>query len=104
MVLSFKGVPSAGVSLGSQRGRVYIGPLRQSNIGTDGRPTAGAITTLRDAGQALLDASDANTEYTWAVWSPTLQDITPIVRGHLDNEYDTQRRRGRRATSRSTFS
>lgn len=82
------------------RSRLYIGPLHASvlDVGAANQPvpSPGAIDTLRFAGAALRD--DANT--TWCVWSRAGQTVKPITNVWVDNAFDTQRRRGERATAR----
>lgn len=102
MCMSFQGNQVSGQAQARRRGRVYLGPIRQDRVGTDGRPTAGLITTIRDAGDYLVDASAAAT-WQWEVWSTVNNAAAAVTNGWVDNEFDTQRRRGRVATSRSTF-
>lgn len=84
------------------RNRVYIGPLHAGAIGNDGRPSSSTMTAMIAAGQSLFDAS-GSAGWTWVVYSPTEAQSFEITQGWCDNEFDTQRRRGRQATSRSTF-
>jgi hypothetical protein len=104
LCLSFQGAPLSGTPQSRRRGRIYMGPLRTSALGTDGRPVAGLITQLKDAGDNLLAASEAAASWIWVVYSPTSGLETTITNGWVDNEFDTQRRRGRVPTSRTTFS
>lgn len=89
---------------GRHRGRVYIGPLASTS---GNRPAASTVTQLRDAGAALLlDSSNGGvgtTEYLWLQRSQTAASFSEVDAGYVDNEFDTQRRRGRKATSRDTF-
>jgi len=111
LCLSFQGEPVSGEPQARKRGRIYLGPIRQDRVGTDGRPTQGMLTSVLDAATALKAAGDASTTWYWAVWSPTTAAAStpalanvPIENGWVDNEFDTQRRRGRVATFRQTFS
>lgn len=102
--LSFKHIDIPGVPLSSTRGRVYLGPLcRATTLGTDGRVATTAQNTLRDAGQALELASDSSTEFSWVIYSPTRGQMFSVSSGWVDNEFDTQRRRGRRPTARASW-
>lgn len=103
MCVSFQGNPMSGSNQARRRGRVFIGPLRESTLHTDGRPTAATVTALKNAGQTLLTNSNSATTWKWQVWSTAGNGDTQITNGWVDNEYDTQRRRGRVATSRTTF-
>lgn len=103
LCLSFQGDPESGVSQARKRGRVFIGPLKDAGLGTDGRPASSIITTLATAGGVLLAASDADATWTWTVFSQSASDSFTVTNGWVDNEYDTQRRRGRIPTSRTTF-
>lgn len=103
LCLSFQAVKISGVPQARRRGRVYIGPLRAS-ITADGRPTAGAISLLRNAADALYDAGVATAgDWNWAVYSTVLGGTAEVANGWVDNEFDTQRRRGRTPTTRNVF-
>lgn len=102
LCLSFRGNYGSGVPAARARNRLYIGPLQAGSIGADGRPSSGLVTALADAGDALLTASGAGA-WDWVGYSPTDAGQFGIVQGWVDNEFDTQRRRGRQATSRSVF-
>jgi hypothetical protein len=101
--LSFQGAPESGVSQARKRGRVFIGPLRSSLIGADGRPSPATVSLFAAEGEDLLDASNAATTWSWTVHSATTGDNSVVTNGWCDNEFDTQRRRGRIATSRTVF-
>lgn len=122
VVLSFQGAKVSGVNMRRRRGRVYVGPL---SIGASDFPTApsglyNAVAT--SAGTNLLNYTPRLTE--WAVYSPyTHHDIpvgekltkddeevpdllpasfTVVERCWVDNAWDTQRRRGTKASTRTT--
>lgn len=108
-------------------GRFYMGPLcTQAMEGTTGavaRPAATLLTDLRDAANKLHD--DAITHGgTWVVYSrpfggraetprpgrPSLPELEPrgaatypIDQVWTDDAFDTQRRRGERATGKTTL-
>lgn len=102
--MSFQGDQLSGIPQARRRGRVYFGPLRLERIDTDGRPNATQMATLDAFGTALLAASVAGSGWDWTVHSsvPGVGDAI-ITNGWVDNEFDTQRRRGRVATSRLLF-
>lgn len=88
------------------RGRVYIGPLGTNTLSIDGTThqaflSAGIRTTLTKAGKVLHDDCILN-GWKWAQWSRKRVQLDPVVACHADNAFDTQRRRGPRATARTT--
>lgn len=103
LCLSFQGARQSGVPQARRRGRVYLPFPLASAGGTDGRPAAGTITTAVGLGQALLTASDSAGTWTWMTFSTVAPGYATVTDGWVDNEWDTQRRRGRKATSRTTF-
>jgi hypothetical protein len=100
---SFQADPESGVSQARKRGRVYLGPLKDAGLGTDGRPSSSILTLIEGAAQTLLDESVAATNYYWSVYSAVASDSFEVSNGWIDNEYDTQRRRGRVPTTRNLF-
>lgn len=102
LCLSWRADYISGVPPGRMRNRIYVGPLSRDATGTDGRPSSGAIASVVAGGQALVDAS-ALAPWEWTVYSATEGSNFPWAQGWVDNEFDTQRRRGRAATARTTF-
>lgn len=125
--LSFEGTPEGGLIQSRRRGRVYIGPLNvaaASSAGAGGvdavrRPSTAFNNAIRTAGQRLANEVDPFAE--WVVYSrpfagrgevirpgkSTLPAIAArpgstvnIDRVWTDDAFDTQRRRGERATSK----
>jgi len=82
---------------------VYLPFFGETGNDTDGRPTPAMVTALAAAGGALLTASTAAATWAWLTYSTVAPGYTQVVNGWVDNEWDTQRRRGRAATSRTTF-
>lgn len=101
--MSFQGDKVSGEPQARKRGRIYLGPLAESNSDNQGRPNQFILQDVQDAGAGLLAASDAAAAWTWVVYSPTSGLTHNVTNGWVDNEFDTQRRRGRPATARSTF-
>jgi hypothetical protein len=103
---SFQGNPLSGQPQSRRRGRNYLPFLASASIGADGRPDAACVTAAVGWGDSLLEFSKANADFTWVVASsygvPGEFDVV-ITNGWVDNEFDTQRRRGRDATARTTF-
>nr|CRY96809.1 hypothetical protein [uncultured prokaryote] len=103
MVMSYKAASVSGIPVARLRGRVYIGPLDIAAIDATGRLTGTVQVSLRNAGSALVAASIASSTWKWSTHSKVLGSGSEVVSGFVDNEPDTQRRRGRTATNRSTF-
>lgn len=86
------------------RGRVYIGPLSTTAVGTDGTThevylVSGFITALCQTAARLRD--DAAT--VWSQWSRAAAEVNPVTAGWVDDAPDIQRRRGTKARARTTW-
>lgn len=104
LCLSFQGNRISGTPQARRRGRIYLGPLADiTNTSTSPVVSAAKVTQLRDAGAALLLASNTATDWAWVVYSVTDNDTVTVGSGWVDNAFDIQRRRGLEATSRVTF-
>lgn len=123
LVVSYHAEAESGIPAARKRGRFYFGPLAVSALeagALDARPDDTFTSILIAAADALLTASDGAAAWTWIVYSegardnsdpdipylerPLLAPISsPVVAGHIDNAFDTQRRRGQAASSRSVF-
>lgn len=101
--LSFQAAPVSGVPQARRRNRVYLPYIREAQLSADGRPAGTLLTILVGAADTLWDASEAATSWQWVGYSPTDAQAWDIDNGWMDNEWDTQRRRGRKATSRTVF-
>jgi len=101
--LSFQADQVSGVPQARRRGRIYIPFVDTSTMGTDGRPTGTVVTNIASYGDTLLTASNGAATWTWLVFSRVEPGYSVISNGWVDNEYDTQRRRGRPYTSRVVF-
>jgi len=100
---SFQGAKVSGVPQARKRGRIYLPFMNTSACGADGRPVAGTLTAAVSVGQGLLTASDAAATWAWVTYSRVAPGYSVVTDGWVDNEFDIQRRRGRRYTSRSTY-
>lgn len=101
--LSFAATPASGSSNARRRGRIYFGPLNTSATVSSGayvRPASGFMNALLDAYASM--AATANNDHAAAheVWSGVDSTGRDVTRAWVDNEWDTQRRRGVRATGR----
>ncbi len=101
LCLSYRAPLVSGTDPRNRRGRLYIGPLDVGSISgsitnSDALPNVSLQNAMRDAAQRLMDL----TTLTWVVYSPTNATAYEIVNAHVDNAFDTQRRRGGKPTSR----
>lgn len=101
---SFQGTRQSGSSQARRRGRIFLGPT----VALDGdHPITVAPTMINNVCkqfEAMKAASDASIDYQWRIWSPTDGSSVLVDNGWVDNAWDTQRRRGPRATSRTVWS
>jgi len=124
MCLSFKGTSVSGANARRRRGRVYLGPLQTSTTTDYYAVLASMITSvMNSADTALAPNTDS---IIWCVYSkythygvpvgdvfdPDIHDpddgllpnaLVPVSSFWMDNEWDTQRRRGLTPTSRSSM-
>lgn len=110
--LSFRGPLESGGQPGRRRGRLYLGPIRNS-VGTkevssgQQRPDQDMMNVSVNAAKALQEAAMATGAH-WVVYSPTsrgagtaAQASTVITHAWADNAFDTQRRRGLAPSART---
>lgn len=105
--LSFQAARVSGQSQRRRRGRVYLGPLAQlASVSSTGRPLGTMITTMLASAESLRTGIGATT-VGWVVLSqPKPTDPltwSNVTGGWMDDAFDTQRRRGPAATSRTVF-
>ena len=104
LAMSFHAAPVSGVSPARRKGRIYLGPFNAGEGGfSGGRPGDTMRANIALAGGVFQDASAADADWTWQVWSSVDQVGREVVGGHVDNAWDTQRRRGVAPTARSTW-
>ena len=103
MCVSYQAAQVSGQPQARRRGRFYYGPLDVSALNTDGRPLPAFVTAMKNAAQSLLTAGTTDPTWTWVQYSRTNDGFADVANGWVDNEWDTQRRRGRDYTSRTTF-
>jgi hypothetical protein len=62
------------------------------------------MTAIANAAQTLSASIEAISALChWVVWSEADQDAGSVFDGWIDNAFDTQRRRGVQASSRTTW-
>lgn len=120
LVCSFEAPTVAGVPMARRRGRVYLGPWCTASAVDSTVPPTSIITATKDFGLDIVTACPLNgTIASWAVLSrkqgggwllpgqsgpPNFAAaVSPVTHGWVDNAWDTQRRRGQKATARTTF-
>lgn len=106
VVASFQGESQAGIRQARRRGRIFLGPLTvtasQAGSGLPPVPHPTLVETLRQSSLRL--AGDLNTTTArWVVHSRVSSGNAHVTNGWVDNEFDTQRRRGTEASARSTW-
>jgi hypothetical protein len=79
------------------RGRMYIGPWSNAFE----RPDFNQRNQLVQLAAAL--GAVGGPDVDWGLWSPTRNAFSKITAGWVDNEWDTVRSRGLKATTRNTF-
>jgi hypothetical protein len=130
MCLSFKGQPVSGTNARRRRGRVYLGPLASAGSAEIHEVLASWISVVMTAADNSLAV--VGDQIQWAVYSPYTHHGVPVGRNinetepgtdtplfpensslltqafvpvhsyWMDNAWDTQRRRGTKATSRTS--
>lgn len=108
VVLSFQGAPQSGQVQARRRGRIYLGALVDSAIipSTAVSPPAvnpTFVTRIIAEALSLRDDIIAAGNYFWSVWSSVNNSRTMVDNGWVDNEIDTQRRRGVQASLRNVW-
>lgn len=117
IVLSYHAAAISGGNPRRRRGRLFLGPLDAGTSSTaSGLVTVGGgiRTIIAGAASSVLAGNDVLGTY-WIVFSPTNAGAQPwsgadltagssvVVAGYVDDAFDTQRRRGTAATTRTTF-
>lgn len=97
--LSYATVDDPDASLPRRRGRIFLGPLKISQV-TNGLPSAGLIDAVLDLGEAIATVGTAS-ETTWVMYSQRDASYHKIESIWTDNAFDTQRRRGIAPTART---
>lgn len=128
LCLSYKAPHSSGERVRRHRGRIYLGPWTIAATDADGKPVTALLTgiaasahRLRDHDMPIEQPGGGNFDEGWVVYSGGAKPLDeeghvvegsdpldPIANrvetGWIDNAFDTQRRRGQKATARTTWS
>ena len=94
LCLSFNGGPNGP----SNRGRLYLPVSVFYPTPPGARPATELMTKVGDLAPIFSSLGGANVD--WIVWSPTKKAATRVERWFVDDEWDTQRKRGLRSTTR----
>ena len=90
-----------GVPAGRRRGRFYVGPLNVGVAGTavDPAPQTVFLNDLATATERMFNLAVTGS-VPMVVWSRANSALYEVTGGYVDNEWDTQRRRGNSPTAR----
>lgn len=101
--------PQSGWDPRSLRGRIYLGPLNVDAQAIITTSVIGVNNELMSDLAWLTQALESNVRTAssgavrWCLYSRRQSAMRPITHGFVDNEFDTQRRRGVDATARETW-
>jgi flavin-binding protein dodecin len=92
----------AGSNVPRRRGRHYLGPLSAgtSGGGVDPRPASNILVAIKDAAVRVASTTE---NVSWVQVSQMDQMASVVTGGWVDNAYDTQRRRGTKASTRTSW-
>lgn len=82
-----------------RRGRIYLSGFSESR-NTAGRPTSVAYQGVADAYEDYAEALNVDADFQACIWSRANASLYPIERVWADDEWDTQRSRGGKSTTR----
>ncbi len=101
--LSYKALALSGDNQARRRGRIFLGPLAYTVLaaGTNATVKEAVRDRIKVAASALLAQNNADQE--WVVYSRVDGAGRAVIGGWIDNAFDTQRRRGSAATTRTLW-
>lgn len=102
LCVSYQNLNATTVPRARRRGRIYISGWTEAS-NTSGRPTTAVTTNLLTAFTDYVTAFNALGTLSAGVWSRTNGTVYEIEAAHVDNEWDTMRSRGGKATSRNSW-
>lgn len=102
LCVSYYASQATTIARARRRGRLYISGWTES-VNVTGRPNVGGQSGLLDAFTDYVLACDGFTNLTAGVWSRTNGTVYEIDTAWVDDEWDTQRRRGGKPTSREEW-
>lgn len=102
LCLSYRAEYASGGPSPRRRGRIYLGPWvgeAADMVGSYPRPQGTLLTTIAENASLLAGALEDDVA-NWKVYSRVDNVLRNVIGGWVDNEWDTQRRRGRAASNR----
>lgn len=102
LCISYANDSQNSVPRARRRGRIYISGFTESSNDT-GRPATGTYTALPSAFNDYVDEVNLIADVSAGIWSRANATVYPIERIWCDNEWDTMRSRGGKATTRVTL-
>lgn len=102
LVISYSNVSATTVARGRRRGRIYISGWGEST-NVAGQPTDGTCDSLLTNFTDYVVAVNAISTFDASIWSRTGETTYVIEEAHVDNAWDTQRRRGTKSDYRATW-
>lgn len=100
LCISFEGGRVSGEDQARKRGRIYLGPF-DIQYTVDGRPNPDVCSDLVAAFSTFIESLNAAGFY-FVVYSRANAATVAVERVWVDEEWDTQRRRGRESTGSAT--
>lgn len=101
LCVSYANDTANSVARARRRGRIYMSGW-QTGFNAAGRPTGATVSAMAANFKTYVDAVNVITDFTAVVYSRTNVTGYAIERIWVDNEWDTMRSRGLRATTRTT--
>lgn len=100
---STNGIDTVNIPRRSQRGRVYIGPLNTTALGSEANRSV-VLQAFRDVLiDRALNVMNTTENVDWAVVSQRWSAAVLVTGGYVDDAFDTQRRRGPKPINRVPF-
>lgn len=97
--VSYMNDTAASTPRGRRRGRIYLGGATSDYNSADGRIAASKVTATLNAFTSFVTLCN-NTVGELHIWSQAAGASFLVQRVWVDNEWDIQRRRGRKATDK----
>lgn len=106
LCLSYRAPLVSGTNPRRRRGRIYLGPLVAGIATTEAttnvpRPATATLNGILAEFNDMVDTMRTSDGVVFSVRSEVSGLTVPVQLAWMDNEFDTQRRRGRKASARS---
>lgn len=100
LVVSTRAAYASGEPPARRRNRFYLGPLATNTVDNTSFVDSTFQNLVADSFQTAFQAVNTAGDSEMVCYSPTDATARPMIQLWVNNEFDTQRRRGRRATNR----